>query len=316
MKRVNIRTAVAAVLLVAVLGGATQVSLAKKKKKYVFMIPVLKGLSMGAVSKMMDDFTKIISKKMGLTVEMQEYQYKKGTKPAKSIIKKVKAGKVDFTYFNGLEYVMNKKLVDKYMKPMFTITMLNKPTSEVCAYVLKDKNFKELKDLKGKRWGGTDTIPTRWLIYTQKSKSPLKKYFGKMVYINDTNASDALDALLAGKIDVYVSQKHIVEMMRNSKADYTQKITPLVCADYEHNWVFFYEKDADESVVKEFRGRMLNVHKDKDFAQFKFLLTAIKGHFVPYESDQLKTTIKIAKLAKKYDWDKEEKSFLSKYLKD
>ena len=314
MKRFPLRTAIAALLLLAITAGATQMSLAKKKKKYIFLVPVLKGLSMGAVSKMMDDFTKVISKKMGVTVEMTEYEYKKGTKPAKSIVKKVKAGKADFTYFNGLEYVMNKKLVDKYMKPMFTITMLNKPTSEVCAYVLKDKDYKDIEDLKDKEWGGTDTIPTRWLLYTQKIKSPLKKFFGKMTYIDDTNAGTALDALVGGKIDVYVSQKHIVEMMRNSKPEYAQKTKSLVCADYEHNWIFFFDENTDMKVVKEFRNYMLNVHKDKDFAQFKFLLTAIKGHFVPYDPNELKTTTKIAKLVKKYDWDKEEKSFLSKYI--
>ena len=309
----------ALILIAAVaVAAAAHTSYAKKsKKEYVFLIPVIEGLSMGSLGKIMKDLEKVLSKKMEVDFKVEELKYTKGEKPGDRVLAKMKKGDADFTYFSGIEYVQNKKAIDKEMDPLFTITMLKKKYSQVCAFVRKDAGYKSVKDLKGENWGGVDTMPTRYILYKNGiKKTSMSKFFDDVKFVDDSNVADALDQLLKKKIDVYVGLRYIVNMAMSGNKEYSKNIDILGdCEKYEHNWIFFASEDVSKSTAKKFKKVMLNAHRDREFQQFQFIMQAIQGKFVKYSSKDLKTTKTIAKLIKKYDWDKEEEKFHKKHLK-
>jgi ABC-type phosphate/phosphonate transport system substrate-binding protein len=307
----KIKIAVLAVACVCFLGAANPA----RAKTYNFMIPVVKGLSVKAVPKMMDDFTKVISKKLGIDLQMTELPYYKGTKAAQGILKSVKSGKTDFTYIGAMEYLDNKSAIDAEMIPFFTLTMMKKKYSVACAYVKKDSTYKNMKDLRGKRWGGTETVPVRVLMYKDGVNEPMSKFFGSMSFVDDANVTKPLDKLLNNQLDVYVTMSYIVDMMKAANKDYATKLRELSCLEYEHNWIFFYKKGTPPDIVNGLKNSMLNVHKDQAFAQFRFILTAIQGNFVDFDPKDLDNTKKIYKFAKENGWFDEEKAFVSKTVK-
>lgn len=283
-------------------------------KDYRFLMPVVEGISMKAVPQMLRDAASVLEKKTGVKVEMKDYNYKKGSDIAPVFIKMFKKGELDFGMFFSRDYVKYKLYNGKLVKPLFTLEIFGKPYSTVCMYTLKSAGYKEVKDLKDKRWGGSYTIPTRFMLYKAKHKKTLDKFFKKMVYVDDTNPGNLVDALIADKIDVFFLPMFQIEMLKNSDAKY-KKIEATNCTKYEHNWIFVYHKSVPKKDVKKFQKTFLNAHRDKDFAQFKFLMTAIKGKFVKYSSKYMKTTKTLAKLCKKYKWEEEERDFIKKNAK-
>ena len=105
----RIMTAVAGIVFLCLSPGAN----VSAEETYVFQVPMVKGLSMGSMSKSFDGYMSAMSRKMGINVKYQEYLFRKGTKPAADILKMVKDGKVHFTYLYASEYVMMKDEVDK-----------------------------------------------------------------------------------------------------------------------------------------------------------------------------------------------------------
>ena len=142
---------------------------------------------MGSLTRLMDDFTKAMSAKLGITFVVKEYSYPKGDKVAMDLVREVKAGNGDFTYVNAIEYLLDKKEIDKVMSPSFTILMLNKNHTDVCAYVRADAPCKSVKDLQGETWGGVETMPTRLLMYRDGVNKPLASFFGEVTYLNDAD---------------------------------------------------------------------------------------------------------------------------------
>jgi ABC-type phosphate/phosphonate transport system substrate-binding protein len=284
-------------------------------RDYVLMLPVVKGLSMGSLSRLMDDFTKVMSAKLNVKFTMKEYSYPKGYKVSMDLLQQAKAGKADFLYMDSIEYLLNKKEIDKVLTPYFTILMLKKNQTDVCAYVKKDSPYKSMKDLKGKTWGGVETLPARYLMYMDGVKTPMAKFFGKLKYVNDADITKPLDAIIAGDIDVYVTSSFIVEMAKGAKDVYRKDMRELSCETYEHNWIFFHKNDVPEDMAKKVKTALLRAHKDKDFAQFQFLLKAIQGNFADFEFKNMGHTAKVAKLIVDNGWLDEEQAFLKPYLK-
>ena len=307
--------AAAAVLLLAVFVSARGLAQESKSRKYIFQVPMVKGLSMGSMSQSFNSYMNAMSNLLGIKVEYQEYQFQKGTHPADDILKMVKAGKVDFTYLYASEYVMIKDEVDKVMTPFLTITMLKKRQTGVCAYVKKDAPYEKLSDLKGKKWGGTETMRTRFLLHREGIDEPLAKFFGSMTYIDDGDIRKPLDEVIDGKIDVYTAYELLASMLKSNNRKYVDELKQVGCGDFEHNWIFFYKNDVPKDIVGMVGRSMLQAHKDKELVHFKLLLTAIKGNFEKYDPKDLAATVKTVELMKKFKWMDEEQSFLKPHLK-
>jgi ABC-type phosphate/phosphonate transport system substrate-binding protein len=282
-------------------------------RDYVMLIPMVEGLAEGAFSKVLKDFTAAVSKKTGIPLKWDDMKYPKGAKIGKKVLEAVKAGKADVVQMNGLDYLMVKNEVDDLMYPVFSMTLMKKPYTEACAFVRADSPYKTIADLKGKRWGGTDTMHSRYLMLLEGIDKPVDDHFGSMSYILDSDTKKPLDALLANKIDIYITSGFVVDMVRNADKNYAKGIRELKCAEYEHNWIFFASKKMDKEHIKTLVKTILQAHKDKDFAQFHFMLTAIKGNFIPFKAEELDTTKKILKLATDKGWLKEEQAWLKKH---
>ena len=279
------------------------------KKTYRFAMPVVEGVSMGSIPKLLSDTSVVLEKKTGLKVEMDQLTYKKGEQVGETLIDLFKKKKLDFGLFYAQDFARYKLYDGKIVKPMFVLSMFGETHADVCMYTRKSDDYIKVKQLKGKTWGGSYTMPTRYMLYKNKHKKPIDDFFGKVKFVDDTDVSNLVKALVKKDIDVFFLPSFQFEMLKNSSKDF-KKVRASSCKEYVHHWIFVYRKGVSKKAVKKFQKTFYSAHKDKDFAQFKFLLTAIQGKFVKYKSKNMKTTKKIMKLAEKYDWFEEEEKFI------
>ena len=131
--------------------------------------------------------------------------------------------------------------------------------------------------------------------------------------MSDNPPANLLDALIEEKIDVFVLQDFMVDMVLNGQPKYSKKVEKIKCKQFDHNFIFVYRKGVSKKVLKKVQSNFLNAHKDKDYRQFHFLFKAINGKFVKFKSKNLKTTKAILKKANKEGWFEQEKEFQKKY---
>jgi ABC-type phosphate/phosphonate transport system substrate-binding protein len=312
MTRLHRKTAAAAfqvVLFMLLFAGAASA------KEYFFQMPVPKGISIGSIPKLLQSASSVLEKKIGAKLTVQEYSYSPTEDPIEILLKNIDSGKTHFAMIFAIEYTRYlRKHKNSKALPMFTVEMFGKTTYSVCMCTRTASKIKSVKKLKGKKWGGGHTTYANYILYKNKIKTPPEKFFKKMIYIPDENINIVFDALLAKKIDVTFMTDYQIDMVRNADKKY-QKIKKTKCYEYEHNWIIVTSKDVPRKDAAGVRKAFLNAHKDKDFAQFRFLLTAIKGKFVPFDEDNLKNSEKIGKLFDKYKWRDKEKEFLRKNMK-
>lgn len=309
MYRTTAAAAFQALLLVILIAAAASA------KEYMFQMPVPKGISIGSVPKLLRSASAVLEKKTGVKITVEDYTYEPTEDPIEVLLKNLDDGKVQFAMVFAIEYTRYKRKHEKTKAvPLFTVEMFGKTTYDICMCTRKASKIKSVKKLKGKTWGGGHTTYANYILYKNKIKTAPEKFFEKMIYIPDENIMNVFDALLAKKIDVTFMTDYQIDMVRNTDKKY-QKIKKTKCVEYEHNWIIVVSKDVPKKDAGALRKAFLGAHKDKDFAQFRFLLTAIKGKFVPFESSKLKNSEKIGKLFDKYDWREKEKDFLKKNMK-
>jgi len=283
--------------------------------KYVVALPVVEGLSVGSMPKLVKDVVNVMNKNTGLNFEVNEIKYKKGELESIFLrsFKEVKDGKADFLYVvSPIQYIKYKAQVDALMTPVFAVQLDGKRSSNVCAYVKKDSPYKSLADLKGKVWGGVHTMEARALMNAQGINTPMAGYFKDLVFVDDAVLTQPFDALRSGKIDVNTTVSYIANMILNANKEYSSSIREIGCTEYEHNWMFLAKKTVPKDVVEKIKKELLSAHKNKDYAQFKVLMMAVKGRFVEFEPSALEHTAQLAALSKKYGWEKEEQDFVKK----
>ena len=315
MRRLTAFTILAAMCAALVLGTCGRAAAAEK---YNFGVTVLKGLSMGSLSQMMKELAKVLSKKINADVAVKEMPYEKGGDEVifQKVLKEMKAGKLDFALVQSpMQYLKYKAQADAAMTPFFAMAINGKPGGRVCAFVNKNSTAKTIADLKGKTYGGSHTLQMRVLMNSENINVPMKSFYKNVVFIDDTDLTNPMNALINNKIDVYSTISYLGDMARGANKEYLTNIKVLKCADFEHNWIFVHRKGVSPEVVEKVRTIMINAHKDKDFNQFKFMMTAIKGKFVGFDPANLKTTAKLVELNKKYGWEKEEHTFIKSNMK-
>jgi ABC-type phosphate/phosphonate transport system substrate-binding protein len=297
--------------LVLCLGAAARCA----AQTYTMIMPTPKGLSMGSMDALLKDMGKAIEKKTGIKVNVVNLEFDYLDTPVEDTLAKMKAGKVDLAMVFGIDYVRYAANNKINAVPLFAISMFGRSSYDVCLFTRKADNIKSAKDLKGKVWGGVKTKNARYIMHLDGIQTPMSGFFSKLVYMPEENVVTLLDALLDKKIDVFTVPNYQVNMTRNTNKKYNQ-VADVSCREYEHNWFIVYNKDtmSKENAAK-IKEAFMAAHKDPQFAQFKFLLTAVKGRFVGMEIKDLANTVKIVKYLQKYKWDQEELAFIKKNFK-
>ena len=307
----NMIRTVGMVLAIAICASASA-----HAKTYKFVMPVPKGLSIGSIGQMTKNAGKAINQKTGMDIVVEEYEYTYLGSPMEVLLDKLNKDQIDFLMVFPMEYLMYKMNHPKDKSiPLFTITMFGKPFYQVCFYTRKSDNITKPDALKGKVWGGVRMRYAEYLLHQHNIKTPMGQFFSKQKFLREENIAVMLDAVIKGDVDVITMPTYQVNMVANTDKKY-QAVSAVGCQDYEHNWIIVYRKGVPKSDAEALKKAFLVMHKDKDFAQFKFLLTAVKGKFVDVNIKDLQTTAKIAKLMQKYKWLKTEAAYIKKHEKE
>lgn len=299
---------------VAALLAAMAVCASAEARPFTFLVPVTEGLSVGSTSQLLGSLAKVIEKKTGFTFKVEELKYRQGQSPTKSIISKLDNGSADFSFLFSQDYIRYKKAGGAAVIPQFTMLIQGKPYSTVCAYTRKSDGISNVAGLKGKRWAGSHTVNTRYLMHVNKFDAPMAKFFSSVKFFDDINSKKMMDNLLANKYDVFVTGSFQVDMIKANDKKY-EAVATSGCTEFDHNWIFVSSKSAPKDVSAAVKASFLRADKDKDFAQFKFVFAALKGKFVEFDPALLKTTENIVKLANDNGWYKEENDFIKTYTK-
>lgn len=289
---------------------------ANAEKTYKFIMPLSAGLSMGSTTQLVKGIGDALTHRVGVKIEMKEYKYTREKDIPTIAMNWAKNGETDFTLLSPRDYLAIQKKDKDLFKPFVTITFFGKPTTNICMYTRKGENLKTIASVKGKRWGGTSTIPARFMMYKAGTNKPLAEYFASpLQFIEDENIANVMNSLVSKKIDVFIIQNFQVDMAKNADSKKYAAIEANNCMEYDHSWLFVYKRGTPDDIVKKVKAAFLNAHNDKEFAQFKFLFTAIKGHFVEFDPAKLKVSTEVFDLMNKYGWETEEKNFIKKNVK-
>lgn len=308
MKKSLLSTVAAAFMAACIIFSAG----AAQAKVYKFVMPVPEGLSIGSVATMLKSASSVLEKKCGFQIDVTEYKYSYLDPVIPNILDKMNKGELDFAMVFPTEYYIYATTKKSNAKPLFSISMFNKPTYNMCFYTRKSDNVTGIGQLRGKVWGGARTKNARYLLHFNGVDEPMAKFFKTLKFVREENAADMLDALLSKKLDVFTLPDYQVKMITNTNAVKYKDIASFSCQEYEHNWIIVVRKGVPEEDAAKLKAAFLAAHKDRDFANFAFLLTAIKGKFIDINVGEFKNTGKIAKLWTSTDWLKEENDFLKK----
>lgn len=290
-------------------------SAAHAAQPFTFVMPTPEGLSMGSMDALLKDVGKAIKNKTGIDVNVVNKEYTYLENPMADVLADMNAGKTDMAMVFAIDYVTYASKNKINAVPLFAIQMFGKTSYDVCFFTRKEDNIKSAADLKGKIWGGVKSKNARYLMHLDGVDKPMAGFFSKLVYLPEENVVNLLDALLDKKIDVFTVPNYQVNMTRSTNKKYSQ-VADVSCHEYEHNWFIVYNKDTmSKEQANKIKDAFLGAHKDAQFAQFRFLLTAVKGRFMTMDVKNLKNTVKIVKYLDKYDWDEEERAFIKKNFK-
>jgi ABC-type phosphate/phosphonate transport system substrate-binding protein len=310
MRTLRLLSAIAAAFALAL---ALACARPARAQSYSCVMPVPKGLSIGSIAQLTKNAGDAINKKTGLDIDVQEYPYTYLDEPMFTLLDKLNKDKIDFLMVFPVDY-MRYKIANPKDKsiPLFTVNMFGRPTHDVCFYTRASDNMSKASDLKGKTWGGVRLRYVQYLLHEFNIDTNPNAFFGKLEFVREENIADMLDLLLKGGVDVITMPTYQVNMVMNADKKY-KAVKSFGCKEYEHNWIFVYRKGVPKEHAEALKNAFLGAHKDREFMQFKFLLTAIKGRFEAVDIKNLKNSIKIAKLMNKYKWRAIESDYIKKH---
>lgn len=305
-RRLTVMMKACAVAALLAVGLAAE--LRSANKEFVFLMPLSRNTQSKQLVGMLERVGEVVGERGGFKIKMVSPQYISGERIIDMVEKMFKEGKADFGYVFANEYVRYVDSGGKLMTPIFSMTLLNKPSLENCVYVRKKDGFKKIADLRGKNWGGQSLTPLFHILHENGVKEPPEKFFAKMMFVPEMNRTENLDALLGKKVDA-VTADSLGMMLALGSSDHKSEIDALYCTEQYHNWIFVAKKGTPENVVNEGKKLFLNAHKDKAFQEFWWFLTMMKGHFVPFNEAELKRTRELVKLEDKNGWDQKDRKF-------
>lgn len=289
---------------------------------YTFIIPVDKGLAETSFVKVLSDVTVTMNEITGLNFKVVKPVYEVGENATEVVMKALKDNTAQMGYVNAMEYAeyIERNPKSDIFQPEFTITMDKKKYSEICMYVANGGPVDDVAKTRGLKWGGSDTVPTRLILYEKGIDEPLAGFYKSVKYVETSPVVKVVDALVAGDIDVFVAIKAHLKMSGKviatgdkGKGSKGIPYKEIYCTPYENNWIFGYRKDVPQEVSGKITKAMLGAHKNKAFEKFKFLFIAVNGNFVPFNFDEdFKRSREIVKLKAAKGWEKERLGFWKK----
>jgi hypothetical protein len=302
---------IAAAVLVA--GCAIFSAVAPADQKYVFAIPMIEGFEQTSFVQVFQKMGVVFSQKIGSPMVVKNLVFKNGDRLIDLVRKEFKNGTSDISYINGIEYGDYVRDGGKDLTLLFTLTMNNNTIDKTCFFTRKGE-FKNVADLRGRKYAGAQPVMSRYLLYKNGINEPNAKFFSSIDYEPDSPIKGLLQRLYSKDIDVFATYMHTVWL----SGDLNRKeanIAPLYCEDYESMWVFVARNDMPQDVVAKFRNAALNAYNDKDFAQFQFAFKMVKGRFAPLDDKAIDLDVKTSELIEKNGWHKEEAEFFKKYYR-
>jgi len=286
------------------------------------MTPTLIELADTSFGKLIADITVVVSQKTGVNLKMSRPIYDHGGNATEIVLKGMKENKAQMGYVNGLEYADLMGKYPKLFKPAFTLTFNNKKNREVCLYAAKGSPITNLKEAKGLVWGGEgdDAYKTRLLMHESGFDGPMSSFFKQVKFVKTSPINVSVDALINHDIDVFTAEKALLNMSggmvgsdKSKQVTASSAVKELSCTLFDNTWIFGYRFDVPEEVQNKITQVMLSGHKDPAFKKFQFMFMAIKGHFVPFESQDLDRSLEIKKLKDKFGWEKEYNEQVKKF---
>ncbi len=300
-----------ALLVMAIFATATYAQ--EEHEKYIVGLPMPAGMEKSSIAGLLKDIVAYVGELLGEDTEAKVLVYEYGTDVAKFVEEKMESGEVDVSYLLGNEYAAYLDSGKNNLTPFFTLSMSGQSIMPTCLFAAKGK-YKSVEDLRGLRWGGVYTQPTRYLLYKAGIDEPLDKFFSEVKFVSDMPVTGQIEGFDNGDYDVFNTYDVTLRV-----AGYMNKkdisFEPVSCVDYNYSWIFLYRDGLDEKVMEEFRDLMIGADKDKRFAKFHFAFKMIQGRFGPIDYDELDKVVDIYKLGKKHGWDKEEKKYFKEQSK-
>jgi hypothetical protein len=285
---------------------------ASKSGKFVIGLPMPAGIEkQSGFSDLFDQLVATMAKKMGLQAEILKIPFKDGDNTMKLVLAKVDSGELDMVYFFGLDYAEYLRTGRKDLNPIFVLSVTKRTVRPACIYTRKGA-FKNVSDLRGKRWAGSNLVATRYLLYKSGIDEPLDKFFGSVAYVPDFPVTSIVAGFDAGKYDAFTTYDALLRVagLLTKKG---LSFEPLYCEDYDYTWIFLTKKDIPAEFTDNLRKIMLKSDKDPDFAKFQFAFKMVDGKFLPFNEEDFGKVKKINDLIVKEGWREEEKAFYKKY---
>ncbi|HOY64298.1 MAG: ABC transporter, phosphonate, periplasmic substrate-binding protein [bacterium ADurb.Bin236] len=280
------------------------------REKYVLKLPVIEGFATDKLMTMFQDMAKVISQKIDADITVDKLTFRHGDRMV--AVRDLETGAADFAYLNGMEFAEYQKSGKKDLMMLFTLSMNKSTILNQCLYVRKGE-IMTVEALRGKKWGASQLLPTRFLLYKKGINEPLEKFFSSVRFVSDAPIPNIVGALDAKDIDVFSAAESAVRLSGelNKKS---ATFAPLYCEPFESTWVFVARSGVPSPVALKLRDIMTTAHRNPEFNGFKFAFAMIDGNFTALDERAKKLNETTYELVRKNGWLKEEDAFIKKHM--
>jgi ABC-type phosphate/phosphonate transport system substrate-binding protein len=266
----------------------------QKEKSYTLGMFLKFATEMDAQNKTIySDITDAFSKSQGIKLSFKWYN------DEAEFLKAIRNGDLDF-FYTGQKDVFAKSSndFDFLMTPFF----LNKKDSSLCVYVNKEGNYKNLKDLRGKK---ILAEPDRFTYYILRDFLGEKPDVFFSAFVNSPSAMSAIYSLAMNTTDSIFVADHSVQFLKVNNPGPTKKIISVKCTENIPFPPMMAKKKLPEDVVSKLKSFLLNVRTEESVKKYRPLIITYKVGFSPIAEGEYDATIAFCKKAIKSGWDKE-----------
>lgn len=266
---------------------------------------------------------------IGLIPEMNIFKQKERFKPLGAYLAKKTGVPVKFTvlsrYGNLIERFETEKMDGAFFGSFTGAAAIHKlgviplarpvnldNTSSYHGYIFvrKDSNIKDIKGMKGKKMVFVEKSTTAGYLFPlaylrEHGIASPDKFFREYYFAGSHDA--AIDAVLNRKADIGAAKHSIYDRMKKENSRIEQELAIIAQSSSVPSNGLCVRKDLDETLKKNMKDALLNIHNDpegqtvlKQFGAIKFIETTAND-YVPVHELAVKAGIDL----KKYNWRNE-----------